>query len=391
MTAPASPRPNPLTIPTLDALKARKSAKWGRYESDVLPLYVAEMDVEFAPPVREVLARAIATGDVGYRTGSAYEESLLKFAAERWDWPTLDVDRIIAVPDVISGYTDAITLVTEPGDAVIVNPPAYPPFFSFAKGVGRRIEESQLTAEFRLDLESLEDAFRRATAGGRAAVFLLCNPHNPTGTLHTRAELETVASLAARYGVRVVSDEIHAPLVYADAEFTPYLSVASERDDAFSLMSASKAWNLAGVPAALLVAGSGASDDLARYASVPRHGPSQLGALAQTAAFTQGGEWLDDLLAGLDANRYLLGALLGEKLPDAGYAWPQATYLAWLDLSAYDLGGEDPSAFLHREARVMLNSGPTFGTGGAGHVRINFATSPAILTEAVERIAKALG
>lgn len=391
MTATTPPRPNPLTVPTLDALKARKSAKWGRFESDVLPLYVAEMDVEFAPPVRDALARAVATGDIGYRTGTEYEESLVTFATERWDWPTLDVEHLVAVPDVISGYVAAIALVTEPGDAVIINPPVYPPFFSSITGARRRIEESPLTADFRIDLDGLESAFERATAGGRPAAYLLCNPHNPTGTLHTRAELTQVAELAARYGVRVVADEIHAPLVYAGAEYTPYLSIATERDDAFSLMSASKAWNLAGVPAALLVAGTGALDDLARYKSVPRHGPSQLGALAQTAAYTQGGQWLDDLLAGLDANRHLLGALLRERLPKAVYTWPEATYLTWLDLSAYDLGGEDPSAFLLREARVMLNSGPTFGTGGQGHVRINIATSPAILTEAIDRIAKALG
>lgn len=369
---------------------ARTSAKWGRYEPDVLPLYVAEMDVEFAPSVRDALAHAVATGDVGYRTGTAYEESLLTFASARWDWPTLDVKSIVAVPDVITGYTDAISLVTEPGDAVVINPPAYPPFFSFVKGAGRRVEEAALGTDFRLDFDALEAAFVRATGGGRPAAYLLCNPHNPTGTLHSRAELEAVADLAARHGVRVVADEIHAPLVYADAAFTPYLSVAAGRGDAFSLMSASKAWNLAGIPAALLIAGTNAAADLARYTSVPRHGPSQLGALAQTAAYTGGGEWLDDLLAGLDGNRQLLGALLAEHLPDVGYTWPQATYLAWLDMGAYDLDGEDPSAFLHREARVMLNSGPTFGTDGAGHVRINFATSPAILTEAIERISGAL-
>jgi cystathionine beta-lyase len=390
MTVPSGIRHNPLTVPSLESLQARTSAKWGRFEPDVLPLYVAEMDVEFAPPVKEALERAVATGDIGYRTGTAYEESLVTFARERWQWPTLALEHIVAVPDVITGYTEAICLVTEPGDAVIVNPPVYPPFFFFVEAADRRIENAPLSSDFRLDFAELEAAFQRATAGGRSAAYLLCNPHNPTGTLHTRAELETVASLAHQYNVRVVADEIHAPLVYADAEFVPYLSVESPRSDGFSVMSASKAWNLAGIPAALLVAGTDALEDLVRYTSIPRHGPSQLGALAQTAAYTLGGEWLDDLLAGLDANRKLLGTLLAERLPQVGYTVPQSTYLAWLDFSAYDLGGEDPSEFLHREARVMLNSGPTFGAGGAGHARINLATSPAILTEAVERIARAL-
>lgn len=386
MTPPASPRPNPLTVPTRESLLARTSAKWGRYGPDVLPLYVAEMDVEFAPPVRDALARAVATGDIGYRAHTQYEESLLVFAQERWNWPSLKAEHIVGVPDVITGYTDAICLVTEPGDSVIVNSPVYPPFFSYVQGAGRPVVEAPLDSDARIDLEALERTFADATAGSRTAAYLLCNPHNPTGTLHTRSELEAVATLAQRYGVRVVADEIHAPLVYDGAEFVPYLSIDGGAT-AFSVMSASKAWNLAGIPAALLIAGTDATEDLARYRSVPRHGPSQLGALAQTVAYTQGGEWLDDLLAGLSANRHLLGALLTEKLPEVGYTWPQATYLAWLDFSALDLGGEDPSAFLLREAKVMVNSGPTFGTGGAGHVRINIATSPAILTEAIERIA----
>lgn len=369
---------------------SRTSAKWGRFEPDVLPLYVAEMDVEFAPPIRAALGHAVATGDVGYRTGTAYEESLVTFVRERWTWDSLAVEHLVAVPDVITGYTEAIALVTEPGDAVIVNPPVYPPFFSFTEATGRRIENSPLNDDFRIDLADLEATFMRATAGGRPAVYLLCNPHNPTGTLHTRAELEAVAELAHKYGVRVVSDEIHAPLVYDGAEYVPYLSVATTHADGFALMSASKAWNLAGVPAAILIAGTDALEDLARYKSVPRHGPSQLGALAQSVAYTRGGEWLDDLLLGLDGNRHLLGDLLEEHLPKVVYTWPESTYLAWLDFSAYDLGGEDPSVFLHREARVMLNSGPTFGHGGEGHVRLNFATSPAILTDAIERIASAI-
>src|SRR6185503_12712764 len=140
------------------------------------------------------------------------------------------------------------------------------------------------------------------------------NPHNPTGVVPTRTELQAVAELAARYGVRVISDEIHAPLVLPGASFTPFLSVPGSADG-FALFSASKGWNLAGLKAALLVAGPDALDDLARLPEEVGHGPSHLGVLAHTAAFTDGGEWLDQLLAGLAANRELLGRLVAERLP----------------------------------------------------------------------------
>ena len=154
-------------------------------------------------------------------------------------------------------------------------------------------------------------------------------------------------------------------------------------------MAASKAWNLAGLKGAIMIAGAQAGDLMKDFRSVPRHGPSHWGAIAQTAAYRDGGPWLDDLLSGLDSNRHLLTTLLEAQLPDVRYHMPEATYLAWLDCRALHLSGADPSAFFLEEARVALNSGPTFGTGGAGHVRLNFAARPDVLTEAVRRMAAA--
>ncbi|HEX2773898.1 MAG TPA: aminotransferase class I/II-fold pyridoxal phosphate-dependent enzyme, partial [Micromonosporaceae bacterium] len=208
------------------------------------------------------------------------------------------------------------------------------------------------------------------------------------GTVHTRDELSAVAGLAARYGVRVVSDEIHAPLVFPDAEYAPYLSVPGT-EDAFALLSASKGWNLAGLKAALAVAGSAAAEDLARMPEEVSHGPSHLGIIAHSAALQHGGDWLDRLLAGLDANRRLLGDLLAEHLPQVRYRQPQATYLAWLDCRALDLA-DDPAAVFLERGRVALLSGRDFGTGGAAHVRLNFGTSPDVLAEAVRRMAHAV-
>ncbi len=383
-----------------DLREQRTSVKWRAFEPDVLPLWVAEQDSVLAEPVTRAVTEAMQRGDTGYvASGQPYAEALASFAVDRWGWsPQLEHTAI--VPDVMIGVTEMLRLVTEPGDAVVVNCPVYPPFYAFVRSMGRRIVESPLTATHRIDLADLARAFGEATAGGRAAAYLLCSPHNPTGTLHSATELEAVAALAQQHGVRVVADEIHAPLVYPGHTFVPFLSVpGGERG--LSLMSASKGWNLAGLKSALAIAGPEAAQDLARLPEEVGHGASHVAEMAHIAAYRDGGMWLDALLEGLDANRRLLAELLAEHLPGVGYQVPEATYLAWLDCRA--LGVEDPqvepglvslnvgpAAFFAREAKVGLSAGTAFGTGGSGHVRLNMATSQAILTEAVERMGRAV-
>lgn len=387
--------PNPLEELTLAQLRARTSSKWRVHPDDVLPLWVAEMDVLLAPTVAEALRRAIDIGDTGYALGTGLAEAIAEFASLRWQWHDLEVSRTALVPDVMQGAVEMLRLVTDRGDAVVVNPPVYAPFYAFVSHDGRRVINAPLGADGRLDLDSLAEAFSRARA------YLLCNPHNPTGSVHTREELTAVAALARRFGVRVVSDEIHAPLMLSGSRFVPYLTVPGS-EDAFALTSASKAWNLAGIKTALAIAGPEAAGDLARMPEEVSHGPSHLGVIAHAEAFRTGGDWLDALLRGLDENRALLGELLAEHLPAVKYQGPQGTYLAWLDCR--DLGFDDaaptglavvsdvsgPAQWFLEHARVALSSGHVFGPGGAGHVRLNFATTPAILTEAVSRMGRAV-
>jgi cysteine-S-conjugate beta-lyase len=380
--------PNPLHALTLDRLRCRTSMKWRTHPADVLPLWVAEMDVPLAEPVVRAVTEALALGDTGYPTGTAYAEALAGFAAKRWGWDGLAVERTAIVPDVMLGVVEMLKLVTGPGDPVVVNPPVYPPFFQFVEHMDRRIAEAPLDDDGRLDLDVLEEAYRRAVAGGGRAAHLLCSPHNPTGTVHTARELSAVAELAGRYGVRVVADEIHAPLTAPGVDFVPYLAVPGAQSG-LSLMSAAKGWNLAGLKAALAVAGPEAAADLALLPEEVGHGPSHVGVLAHTAALREGTAWLDALLAGLDENRRLLAALLAEHLPGVVHRPGEATYLAWLDCRALGLGDDPASVFLER-GRVALSSGPDFGTGGTGHVRLNLATSPEILTEGVRRMAQAV-
>ncbi|WP_328418351.1 pyridoxal phosphate-dependent aminotransferase [Micromonospora sp. NBC_00389] len=379
---------NPLRQLTIDQLRQRTSLKWREYPDDVLPLWVAEMDVPLAEPVAQAITDAVARGDTGYTAGTAYPQALAEFARRRWGWDGLAVERTALIPDVMHGVVEALRLVTEPGDAVIVNCPVYPPFYEFVTHADRRIVEAPLGEDLRIDLGTLEDAFRQARAGGRPAAYLLCSPHNPTGVLHTADELAAVASLAEQHGVRVVADEIHAPVVAGGVRFVPYLSVPGA-ENGLSLMSASKGWNLAGLRGALLIAGPDAAADLARVPFEVSVSTSHLGVIAHTAAFRDGGEWLDALLTGLDDNRRLLAALLAEHLPAIRYHPGQATYLAWLDCRALGLGDDPAAVFLDR-GRVALNSGSAFGTGGAGHVRLNLATAPELITEAVRRMATAV-
>lgn len=385
---PAPVTPNPLRVLSLEQLRRRTSMKWRTYPEDVLPLWVAEMDVPLAEPVVRAVREAMELGDTGYPAGTAYAEALASFAAERWAWEGPAVERTAIVPDVMTGIVEMLKLVSGPGDPVVVNSPVYPPFFPFVENMGRKVVEAPLGADGRLDLGVLEDTFGRLSAGGGRPAYLLCSPQNPTGAVHTADELAAVAALARTYGVRVVVDEIHAPLTAPGANFVPYLAVPGA-ESGLSLLSASKAWNLAGLKAAVAVAGPEAADDLARLPEEVGHGPSHVGVLAHTAALRDGGPWLDALLDGLDDNRRLLAGLLAEHLPAVRYAPGQATYLAWLDCRALGLGGDPAEVFLER-GRVALNSGIPFGTGGEGFVRMNLATSPELITEAVRRMASAL-
>ena len=369
---------------SLDELRRRTSVKWVHYPADVLPLWVAEMDVHLAPPVADAISGAVAAGDTGYASEGPYAAALAEFARDRWSWE-VDPGTARLVPDVMVGISEVLGVMTRPGDAVVVNPPVYPPFWDFIRHAGRRVVEAPLSSSGRIDLANLEWALREARQHGGRAAYLLCSPHNPTGTVHTRAELESVAVLARSHGVRVVADEIHAPVVPAGTDFTPYLTV-SVAEDAVALLSASKAWNLAGLKAAVAVPGPESVRDVRAMPEIVQHGVSHLACIAHSAALSEGRGWLDDLLEDLDRNRTLVTHLVADLVPGVHLVGGEGTYFAWLDFRGTGLG-DDPAREILRRARVALNPGPAFGSEGRGFARLNLATSPDILTEAVRRIA----
>jgi cystathionine beta-lyase len=375
---------------SFDDLRRRRSEKWTRYPSDVLPSAVAEMDFPLAPPVREVLHAAVELGDCGYASPDqrALAEAYAGFAHERFGW-TVDPSGVTPVTDVMVGVAEILRRTTSPGAGVIINPPVYPPFFSTINEIGRQVVEAPLARSadrYELDLDAVEQGFE---AGAEA--YLLCNPHNPIGQVWDAAELQAVAELAERYDAVVIADEVHAPLVLPGAKHQPYVALggpAARRG--ITITAASKGWNFAGLKCAVLVTETGPMRSVVEgFPTDLRDRVGHLGVLASRAAWRDGGSWLDDLLGVLDRNRRLVGELLESELPAVDYAPPAASYLAWLDCRDLGLGADPAKHFLER-GRVALMSGLDFGREGAGFARLNLGTSAHLLTEAVRRLAAAV-
>ncbi|MCH8612266.1 MalY/PatB family protein [Arsenicicoccus dermatophilus] len=375
--------------PALDQLRERTSAKWSLYEPDVLPMTVAEMDCALAPVVADALHEAISRGDTGYPSfGRGLQEAFAGFAERRWGW-RVDESQATLCADVSVGIMAAMTALLDEGDTVVIMPPVYPPFFHYGAETGMRTVEVPLLlgdAGHAIDLDGIE---RELRAGARAV--LLCHPHNPVGLVHPRAELAALAELVARHDACVISDEIHAPLTLPGTTFTPYLAVSdAAREHGVAMHAASKAWNIAGLKAALIVTDS--ATVRGRLAGglpyeLPYHA-GQLGYLAAEAAYRGGDAWLDDLVTDLAAHHEQLrrGLPAGARV----VAPARATFLTWVDVSGLGLG-DDPAGRLLTDARLAVGIGAEFGARWHDHVRFNVGTGPAIIDEGLRRLAAVAG
>jgi cystathionine beta-lyase len=382
----------PFDALSLAQLRQRSSLKWQHYGPDVLPLWVAEMDVHLAPEIVDVLDAAVRSGDTGYPNfGGTYKEALSEFASERWDWEPDPVDMLLCA-DVMSGIRAVLRRFAAPDGAVLIPSPVYPPFAMFTREIGRRVVPVGLTETGRLDVPAIDAALAREGSGQSAdgeqgrTIVLLCSPHNPTGVVHTVDELAGVAATAQRRGALVVVDEVHAPLVPPGATFVPWHTVAAE---GYVVTSAAKAFNLAGLKAALIVGSAGSGPLLRRMPESIGYGGSHLGVIGHAAGYRAEPSWLDSVNANIADNRVLLAQLLAQRLPGIRYRVPEASYLAWLDMRGLGLGA-DPASVLLRRGRIALTSGLRFGPGGSGHARLNLACSESVLVEAVDRMADAV-
>jgi cystathionine beta-lyase len=378
----------------LSELQTHRSEKWRAFPKEILPLPVAEMDFPVAEPIRQTLREMIDHSDLGY-LGSIPEMGIAfaGFAQRRWGWK-VDPSQVRIAADVGVGVVEVLRVITKPGDKILINSPVYPNFFTWCNETHLNHVDVPLTqseevingSNWILDWEGIDKAY----ASGIKA-HLISNPHNPLGRVYTKEELSRLAELAKKHKVYLLSDEIHAPLTFSEQTFTPFLAVSdTAREVGITITAASKGWNIAGLKCAIIVTESpSVFETLNAIAPATHYRASLLGAFATVTAFEKGEPWLDSLMVQLDKNRKLVSELIATHTPGVGYRLPHCSYLAWLDLTSFNLG-EDPSAVLIEKAKVAFVPGIRFGTQSAQFVRLNFATSPEILEEAFNRLSTVL-
>ncbi|GAB3945262.1 MalY/PatB family protein [Corynebacterium tapiri] len=374
-----------MKFPTLDQLRARKTRKWTVYGEDVLPLWIAESDFPTAPPVKDALRDMIEAETFGYTpAASDLPEALADFYSTRYGFQP-DPAGVVAVPDVVRGLLLGIQYFTRPDSAVVVPVPAYPPFLELPGTAGReRIDVP--THPDGLDLDAIEDAFRKG-----AGSLLLCAPNNPFGFVPTAQDLAALVELAVRYDARLLVDEIHAPLVYEGQHVVAAGLSDAAADRCLTVTAVSKAFNIAGLKCAQMILTNERDQQTYRsLTGVAKDGTGTLGMVASAVCYRQGIDHLDETVKYLAETRLSVADRLEEAVPGLRATRPAATYLMWLDFTDSVLASEkSPAQWLRTHAKVALNDGAAFGPGGSGHARLNFATSPEVLDEAITRIASA--
>jgi len=381
--------------PDLASLLQHKSEKWTGFARDVLPLPVAEMDFPVAEPIKKMLHAMVDASDLGY-LGSIPEmgTSFAHFAQERWNWE-VDPLQVRIGTDVGVAVVEILRVIAKPGDKVLINSPVYQNFYNWLVETGMEKVDVPFTRTgsdegsnnpWELNWPEIESAY----ASG-IKVHMICSPHNPLGRIYTKEELLRFVGLAKKYNVIIISDEIHAPLTFKDSVFIPTLALGPDAESVcITVTAASKGWNIAGLKCAIIITQNEEMKEKMTHLPFALHYRASLpGAYASAIAFKEGGIWLDTVIAILDQNRYLIQDLLAATLPSVKYHIPQNGYLAWLDLTALNLG-EDPGATLIERGKVAFNSGHFYAPQTSQYVRLNFATSPEIITEAIHRIRKAL-
>lgn len=380
---------HPFDAITADDLRQAGSVKWTAFP-DTIGAFVAEMDFGVAPAITQAIDASLEAGLTGYlptRLTTQLAEATASWYSEKYGWD-VPAERVRAVPDVIAAFEFAITSYTSPGAAVIVPTPAYMPFLTVPGRLGRRvIEVPSILVDGRwvMDHAGVTAAF---ADGGE--LLVLCNPHNPLGTVATRDELLEISATVDAAGGRVFSDEIHAPLVFAPGAHIPYASVSdAAAAHTLTAASASKAFNLAGFKCAQLIFSNEETERLwEEDGGWAGHGTATIGVIANIAAYTGGEPWLDDVVEYLDGNRRLLAELVDE-IPGVSVVVPEGTYIALLDFRETGLTG-DLGAWFREHAGVAMTDGSACGEAAIGYTRFVFATPRPIMVEAIERIKRAL-
>jgi cystathionine beta-lyase len=371
-------------------LQARRTNKWHKFAPDVLPAWVADMDFGVAPSITAALSRLTRDQEYGYAAREGVlADAFVRRMQRRFGWQT-DLADVLPIGDLVQASFSSVMAFSEPGDGVLLQLPSYPPFMRAIDDTGRRLIANPMRdngTRWTLDLAAFE-----AAPDPRVRVLIFCHPQNPTGRAYTLAELEAVADFAIRHDLIVVSDEIHADIVYSG---TPHIPLASLHPAiaarTITITSATKSFNIPALRCAVMHFGAPALKErfFSRIPSRLLGSPGVTGLDATVAAWDDGQPWLDEIMAQLQANRDWLAQTLATELPGVTMRLPEATYLAWLDCRALKLPTSAGQFFLDH-AKVGLNFGETFGADYAGFARLNFATPAPILRQIVTRMADAV-
>ena len=374
---------------TIPDRKQSDSIKWKYYPEGVLPLWVADMDFTSPPEVIQALQERVQHGVFGYGGGS---NKLSELVAERMEWLyewKITTEDILLTPGVITGFNLTCQAITKPGDALVIQPPIYPPFFGVAANAGlREIQcpvDNDGTGNYEINFDQLGKALNQSK------VLMFCNPHNPIGKVYTRTELERIAQLCLQNDVFICSDEIHSDLVYKGKQHIPIGSINPEIGQrTITLIAPSKTFNIAGLDCAILICQNHALMEQIKKARRGIVGSvNVLGTTAAIAAYQYGQPWLDEVLQYLQENRDFLYQFVTENLPGITMRPPDATYLAWLNCSRLDLQ-QEPYDFFMQNAKVGFNKGSEFGGDGKTFIRVNYACALETLVEALDRVRTSL-
>jgi cysteine-S-conjugate beta-lyase len=366
------------------------SVKWCRYGEDILPLWVADMDFRSPQPVIEALRDRVEHGVFGYGMESPEMRAVIQERLQtRYGWHT-EPDDYLFTPGIVVALNLVARALTEPGEAILIQPPVYPPFFGIEKNSGRAIQQAPLAyrqGSYEIDFDSFERAITPQTR-----MFLLCNPHNPVGRVLTRAELERLAEICLKHDLFICSDEIHLDFIFDGHSHVPIASLDPEvAARTVTLFAPSKSYNIAGFHFGIVAASDPTVRGRLRAAGagmIANH-VGVLDLVAGLAAYRHGGEWLSQLLPYLQSNRDYLLHYVREHLTGISAPMPEGSYLAWLDCRDAGIEGS-PADFFLSEAKVALMDGAFFGEAGRGFVRLNFGCPRPLLEEAMERMRAAL-
>jgi len=369
--------------------RASDSIKWNFFEEDVLPLWVADMDFLSPPEVLDALKKRIDHGVFGYsKTQDKTKSAVQSWLSNRHGWK-VQPDDILIIPGVVQAFNVAAAAYSQPGDSVLIQTPAYHPYFYVSSNSQLNQIDSPLVCESS-GYYSLDSSLFKHSLHPDTRTFMLCNPHNPTGRVFNESELHSIAHSCIENNTIICSDEIHSDIVHPGYKHIPIASLSSEiAHMSVTMVSATKSFNLAGLKSsAVIIPDPRLRELFSNQLSGFVGSVNVLGETALTAAYGYGEDWLTELLNYLEGNRQLLLDFVNNELPGINLFPPEGTYLAWLDCSDLDL--DDPADFFLKQARVGLNSGEWFGENYSHHARINFGCPREILTAALERIKSAL-